>query len=84
MAIGIISDKQKEYFEFLIEFLEKAEDYELDGMAIVGLIEGKTLGGFWNMSAEDLGAAEIFLRKEGLLAVMDEKEVEDEENMGGC
>lgn len=32
MAIGIISDKQREYFEFLIEFLEKAEDYELDGM----------------------------------------------------
>lgn len=53
----IISTKNCPYNEFLTEGLDKFEEYDIKGIAVVALTDEETLTGYWNMSLADVSKA---------------------------
>lgn len=53
----IISAKNCPYNEFLTEVLDKFEEYDIKGIAVVALTDEETLTGYWNMSLADKSKA---------------------------
>lgn len=45
------------YNEFLVEGLDKSEEHDIKGIAVVALTDKETLTGYWNMSLTDMSKA---------------------------
>lgn len=53
----ITSTKNSPYNEFFADGLDKFEEYDIKGIAIVALTDKETLTGYWNMSLADISRA---------------------------
>ncbi len=61
--VFLISDKNTEYAQFLAKTLEELDKHEVQGIAIVALINGhEELTGYWNMDLRNKLQAETAIR----------------------
>ena len=53
MGTIIVSDKDKEYHEFVLGMLEMFEKYNIHSVAVVALTDTDNISGYWNMDLYD-------------------------------